>query len=125
MLTTASSNAASTIAVQISVAPEGAVNHAGIAFASAKIRCTNAAHLSGSARLTEVLSNRTISATAALPTTIACDGTWRTISLAFVPGTGRFVPGPATYGVGFLACASGSCRRVSPPTATIRLRRTS
>ena len=110
--------------VEVVVASVGAVNHRGIAFTSARIRCSGTDRVQGRARLTQFSGRTRVRALASRVTTVACDGLWRTASLVFAPAEGRFAPGHASYDAGLVSCTQVACRVAPTPTQTIRLRRT-
>jgi hypothetical protein len=114
----------SSATVEVVVASLGAVNHRGIAFTSARIRCSGTDRVQGRARLTQLSGRTRVRAFASVVTTVACDGRWHTASLVFAPADGRFAPGHASYNAGFVSCNQVGCRVAPTPSETIRLRRT-
>jgi hypothetical protein len=114
----------STATVEVVVATLGAVNHQGIAFASARVRCAGADRVQGRARLTQLTGVTRVRAFASRPTTVACDRTWHAISLVFAPVDARFAPGHASYNAGFVSCDQVACRAAPTPSQSIRLRHT-
>lgn len=114
----------SSATVEVVVADLGAVNHLGIAFTSARIRCSGADRVQGRARLTQLSGHTRVRAFASRSTTVACDGKWHATSLVFDPVDARFAPGHASYDAGFVSCNQAGCRVAPTPTETIRLRRT-
>jgi hypothetical protein len=114
----------SSATVEVVVADLGAVNHLGIAFTSARIRCSGADRVQGRARLTQLSGITRVRAFASRPTTVACDGKWHATSLVFDPVDARFAPGHASYAAGFVSCDQVGCRVAPTPSVTIRLRRT-
>jgi len=113
-----------TASVTVVVADVGAVNHRGIAFTSARVRCTGADRVQGRARLTQLSGHTRVRALASHPTTVACDGRWHATSLVFDPVDARFAPGHASYNAGFVSCVQVDCRAAPTPSQTIRLRHT-
>jgi hypothetical protein len=114
----------STATVEVVEADLGAVNRTGIAFTSARIRCSGADHVQGRARLTQLTGLTRVRAFASRPTAVDCDGKWHAASLVFAPVDARFTPGHASYNAGFVACDRVACRAAPTPSQSIRLRHT-
>ena len=114
----------STATVEVVVADLGAVNQLGIAFTSARIRCSGADRVQGRARLTQLSGVTRVRAFASRRTAVACDGRWHTTSLVFDPADGRFMPRHASYNAGFVSCDQVGCRAAPTPSQSIRLRHT-
>ena len=110
--------------VDMEVAPDGAVNHDGIAFVSVKLRCAHADYVDGFTRLTQSFGHLKVRAFASLPSDLACDGRWHTAGFVFDSDTGLFGPGQTTFDAGFEACNDFGCRPLEVTGVDVRLRHT-
>ena len=109
---------------EVTVSAEGAVNHQGVAFVSARIRCAGADYVGGRARLTQLAGATRVRAVVSVPTGVTCSDRWQVVTLAFRPAGGRFSPGRATYGMTLTTCSELGCVTAPPVSATVRLWRT-